>query len=166
MRKSSFSDDQVFSMNKNILKIRGGMDLENHLKFNEHFKNNDSNNNSPLIEDNQEFPNFQKTNSILDPNITKIQKKKEDIINESPLKKLQSTMIIPLIRKTINKMKNSTVFRNINILKDYHFSILNDNAYVSDFVQSQNYFIKLQILNPFHPFIIFFKLCDCCSYRF
>ena len=164
---SSTDPNEGLSMNQKIIKIRNEMNIENHHLFNSHFRGDIEKATSNLSIDVKEgsqkiglSPQFVPRKSqtcnkliLLSPHQKNVQLKRS-----STMGGIQKTLMLPIIKKTVNKMRNSTFYREPSNLKDYHYDIINDNAFISDSSLSKEYSISLKVLSPFHPLMIFLKL--------
>ena len=75
-----------------------------------------------------------------------------------PKAKIVTKLIIPTVKMSLSKWRNSTIGRSIKGLHDFHFGIILDNAYVRS-VEATSYFSrKIPVWNPFHPIIMIIKL--------
>lgn len=95
--------------------------------------------------------------------------KKEDVDQEidqmefkttSPIPKARifTRLIIPTVKISLSKWRNSTIGKSIKVLSDFHFGIILDNAYVRS-IEATSYFSRnIPVWNPFHPIIMFMKL--------
>ena len=158
----------TFPMKSDILKIRNDMTL-----FKESFKSESRQNSSYLpesksenINNNNHVGSVRRKSQTL-PEIILFKKNEEKSlkiddcvipVNEKTC--YNSNLLLPILRKTLKKMRSNTIYRNIDDIKEYHLNIVNDKVVYMSSILTEHFMISLKIFKPFHPLIMMIKVIN------
>lgn len=185
---NSLEISQLFK--NGINQIRTEMDMDNHMQFVNRFKGDNENvgssfkldfsnslNEECKSETKKQFPSniLDLDGKIDDAKIEKEEKNEKNEINisvksmkpainsqigNSGKRILTENLISPIIKKTIKKLRNSTFYRRLDQLKEYHFNIIQDNVFFKEALRGPNSSLskKIKVWSPYNPFIRIFKI--------
>jgi len=83
---------------------------------------------------------------------------KNQLLEEPITKKTQSNVFSPLIRKSIKKLQNNSFSYRVKELKQYHFDVINDNAYIYENFQEKKPWFCFSILSPMNHLVMLVKV--------
>ena len=164
------------STKRDFPKVRLGTDILNHNKFETEFlenKQDDENvfdneidfkdKSSHELQSKQglSLPIIEKTKPLMSLNLSFCETSKTSFT------KLKNEVLASLVKKSFYKLKNGLTFQKIVNLKDFHYNIINDQAYFKMTTQknvTRKKFLKILdffnslIINPYHPLTMIWNL--------
>lgn len=142
------SDGSPLSFQAHLKFIHNEMDLDKHIQFVSHFKGEEMSGGS-LMDEPFQSPSIEKKNC----NELKLISKTNTYVGHENIN-------TPLIKKVVKKLRNTTFYKKIDQLKDYHLTIIQDNAHFNEVLQVSSMFLskKIEVWSPYSNFVMVSKI--------